>query len=102
MLSLVDYFKTAINGTPLVLADFGLAAQVGEGGRCGGRLRPPVDFWMAMIALGMCVGILILVRRLTLLTGRCRFVTFSVSLALTIGLFSTGKPRRQGAVFRWM
>ena len=28
VLSLVDYFKTAINGTPLVLADFGLAAQV--------------------------------------------------------------------------
>ena len=70
VLSLVDYFKTAINGTPLVLADFGLAAQVGEVAGVAGELRPPVDFWMAMIALGMCVGILILVRRLTLLTGR--------------------------------
>ena len=37
VLSLVDYFKTAINGTPLVLADFGLAAQVGEVGSCARR-----------------------------------------------------------------
>ena len=66
-----------------------------------GELRPPVDFWMAMIAWDVC-GILILVRRLTLLTGRCRFVTFSVSLALTIGLFSTQEPRRRGRFFRWM
>ena len=100
VLSLVDYFKTAINGTPLVLADFGLAAQVGEVAGVAGELRPPVDFWMAMIALGMCVGILILVRRLTLLTGRCRFVTFSVSLALTIGLFSTQGAQAAGAVFQ--
>ena len=96
VLSLVDYFKTAINGTPLVLADFGLAAQVGEVAGVAGELRPPVDFWMAMIALGMCVGILILVRRLTLLTGRCRFVTFSVALALTIGLFSTQGAQAAG------
>ena len=100
VLSLVDYFKTAINGTPLVLADFGLAAQVGEVAGVAGELRPPVDFWMAMIALGMCVGILILVRRLTLRTGRGRLVTFSVSLALTIGLFSTQGAQAAGAVFQ--
>ena len=29
-LSLVDYFKNAINGTPLELADFGLATQLGQ------------------------------------------------------------------------
>ena len=30
ILSLVDYFKIAINGTPLCLADFGLATQLGQ------------------------------------------------------------------------
>ena len=39
-------------------------------------------------------------RRLTLLTGRCRFVTFSVALALTIGLFSTQGAQAAGAVFQ--
>ena len=67
-----------------------------------GELRPAGGFLDGDDRLGMCVGILILVRRLTLLTGRCRFVTFSVSLALTIGLFSTQEPRRRGRFFRWM
>ena len=100
ILSLVDYFKTSINGTPLELADFGLAAQVGEVAGVAGALCPPVDFWMALAALGICVGILFLVRRLTVLTGRCRFLTGSMALALTMGLFSTQGAQMAGAVFQ--
>ena len=99
ILSLVDYFKTAINGTPLELADFGLATQVGEVAGVAGELRPPVDFWMALAALAICVGILVLARRLTALTGRCRFLSFSIALALTMGLFSTQGAQVAGAVF---
>ena len=99
ILSLVDYFKTAINGTPLELADFGLATQVGEVAGVAGALRPPVDFWMALVALAICAGILFLVRRLTALTGRCRFLSFSIALALTMGLFSTQGAQTAGAVF---
>ena len=40
ILSLVDYFKTAINGTPLELADFGLASQLGEVAGVAGELPP--------------------------------------------------------------
>ena len=100
ILSLVDYFKTAINGTPLELADFGLASQLREVAGVAGELRPPVDFWMALIALGLCVGILALVGRLTVLAGRCRFLTFSISLALTAALFSTQGAQMAGAVFQ--
>lgn len=88
-LSLVDYFKTAINGTPLQLADFGLASQLGDVAGVAGELRPPEDFWRALIALALCVGILVLVRRLTAVTGRARFLSFSVGLALMAGLLST-------------
>ena len=99
ILSLVDYFKNAINGTPLELADFGLASQLGEVAGVAGELRPPVDFWMALAALAICVGILVLVRRLTVLTGRCRFLSFSVALALTVGLFTVQGAQAAGAVF---
>mgnify|MGYP001634461401 FL=1 len=99
ILSLVDYFKTAINGTPLELADFGLASQLGEVAGVAGELRPPVDFWMALAALAICVGILVLVRRLTVLAGRCRFLSFSVALALTVGLFTVQGAQAAGAVF---
>ena len=40
VLSLVDYFKTAINGTPLVLAGLRPGGTGGRGGRCGGRAAP--------------------------------------------------------------
>ena len=86
LLALVDYFKTAINGTPLELADFGLAAQAGEVAGVAGELRPPTDFWMALIALALCVGILALVRRLTALAGRVRFLAGTAALAVMLGL----------------
>ena len=38
ILSLVDYFKNAINGTPLSLADFGLATQLGQVAGVAGEL----------------------------------------------------------------
>ena len=99
VLCLVDYFKNAINGTPLELADFGLAAQAGEVAGVAGELRPPTDFWMALIALTLCVVILVLVRRLTALTGRVRFLSGSVALALGLGLLSTQGAQAAGALF---
>lgn len=100
ILSLVDYFKTAINGTPLELADFGLASQLGEVAGVAGTLRPPQDFWMALIALGLCVLILVLVRRLTVLTGRVRFLSFSLSLVMALGLFSSRGAQVVGPLFQ--
>ena len=99
VLCLVDYFKNAINGTPLELADFGLAAQAGEVAGVAGELRPPTDFWMALIALTLCVVILVLVRRLTALTGQVRFLSGSVALALGLGLLSTQGAQAAGALF---
>ena len=49
VLALVDYFKTTINGTPLALADFGLAAQLGDVAGVAGELHPPEDFWRALV-----------------------------------------------------
>ena len=87
-LSLVNYFKTAINGTPLSLADFGLATQLGEVAGVAGSLTPPAGFWSLAALLVLCVGALALSRRLTVLKGRCRFLSATVSLAVLIGLFS--------------
>lgn len=94
ILSLVDYFKNAINGTPLELADFGLASQLGQVAGVAGELKPPVDFWMALIALAICVGLLVLTAPLTVIAGRCRFLTFALSLAAAVALCtSTGAAR---------
>ena len=70
ILSLVDYFKNAINGTPLSLADFGLATQLGQVAGVAGELKPPTDFWMALIAVAVCVALLALTAPLTRLSGR--------------------------------
>lgn len=88
ILSLVDYFKNAVNGTPLTLEDFGLAAQAGDVAGLAGDLTPPQDFWMAAIAVAICVILLLVTTRLTRLEGRTRFLTFGVSLAAVIGLCS--------------
>ena len=98
--ALVDYFKTTINGTPLELADFGLASQLGEVAGVAGSLQPPPDFWMALAALGLCVLILLLARRLTAVTGRARFLSFSLSLAMALGLFSSGGAQAVGPLFQ--
>ena len=100
LLALVDYFKTTINGTPLALADFGLATQLGDVAGVAGELHPPEDFWRALIALCICAALLFLFRRLTAVTGRARFLTFSISLALTLGLFSAQGAQAAGAVFQ--
>ena len=100
ILALVDYFKTTINGTPLALADFGLAAQLGDVAGVAGDLHPPEDFWRALAALCICAALLFLFRRLTAVAGRARFLTFSISLALTVWLFSAQGAQLAGAVFQ--
>ena len=62
---LVDYFKTAINGTPLVLADFGLAGQAQQVAGVAGDLHPPGSIWLALLVLAASVGILFLTAPLT-------------------------------------
>ena len=47
ILALVDYFKNTINGTPLELADFGLAGAAGNVAGLAGDLTPPGDFYLA-------------------------------------------------------
>ena len=99
ILSLVDYFKNAINGTPLSLADFGLATQLGQVAGVAGELKPPVDFWMALIAIGLCVGLLVLTGPLTAVAGRRRFVIFSLSMAAAVGLCTPAGAARAGELF---
>ena len=72
ILALVDYFKNTINGTPLELADFGLAGAAGNVAGLAGDLTPPEDFWLAAAALAVCVLVLLLTRRLTALEGTTR------------------------------
>ena len=84
--ALVDYFKNVINGTPLTLEDFGLAAQAGNVASLAGELTPPEDFWTALAAIVVCVVLLLATARLTRIEGRVRFLTFGVSLAAVLGL----------------
>ena len=92
-LALVDYFKNAINGTPLELADFGLARQAGNVAGLAGDLTPPEDAWLAAAGLAFCVLVLFLTRRLTALEGaaRGRSCLFSLTLA---GILLTGSGAR--------
>lgn len=98
-LSLVDYFKNAINGTPLELADFGLAAQLGQVAGVAGDLTPPVDFWRAALALVVCVALLALAGRFTRLRGRARLTGGAVSLILTVLLFTSAGTGVLGPAF---
>ena len=93
ILALVDYFKNAINGTPLELADFGLAAQAGNVADLAGDLTPPEDFYLAAAALLLAAAVLFLTRRLTALEGivRARSCLFSLTLA---GILFTGTGTR--------
>ncbi len=93
ILALVDYFKNAINGTPLELADFGLAKQAGNVAGLAGNLTPPEDFWLAGAALLFCTLLLVLTRRLTALEGtaRGRSLLFAMTLA---GILLTGPGTR--------
>ena len=98
-LSLVDYFKNAINGTPLELADFGLATQLGQVAGVAGTLTPPVDFWRAAAALALCVALLALLGRFTRLRGRARLSGGAVSLVLAVLLFTGFGAGLLGPVF---
>lgn len=93
ILALVDYFKNAINGTPLELADFGLAAQAGNVAGLAGDLTPPEDFYLAAALLLLAVAVLFLTRRITALgkTARARSCLFSLTLA---GVLLTGSGTR--------
>ena len=93
ILALVDWFKNAINGTPLELADFGLAAQAGDVAGLAGDLTPPEDFWMACAALLLCVVLLFLTRRLTALEGAARARSCLSALTLA-GVLLTGAGTR--------
>ena len=99
ILSLVDYFKNAINGTPLEAADFGMAGQLGEVAGVAGELRPPKDFWMALVALVLCVGALVLLRRFTRLQKRERLGCGAVCLVLGVFLCSGVGAKLAGPVF---
>ena len=98
-LSLVDYFKNAINGTPLELADFGLATQLGQVAGVAGTLTPPVDFWRAAAALALCVALLALLGRFTRRRGRARLSGGAVSLVLAVLLFTGFGAGLLGPVF---
>lgn len=98
-LSLVDYFKNAINGTPLELADFGLATQLGQVAGVAGDLTPPVDFWRAAAALLLCVALLAVLGQSTRLRGRARLAGGAVSLMLTALLFTGFGAGLLGPVF---
>ena len=101
IMALVDYFKTAINGTPLELADFGLAGNLGEVAGVAGDLTPPVDFWRALAALVVCTLILFLLRNLTrLYKTRVRFLSASGALLALLVLFSTTGGRIIGDLFQ--
>ena len=99
ILALIDYFKTAINGTPLSVADFGLATQLGNVAGIAGDLTPPVDFWKALIVLLVCAGLLFVFRKLTVLKGSTRFLSASISLMVLIALFSPNCAEGLGRAF---
>lgn len=98
-LSLVDHFKTAINGTPLELVDFGLASQLGNVAGVAGTLKPHKDFWLATAALVLCIGILILLRKLVQLKGKERLIGLGVSALMCLCLFTGFGADKIGPVF---
>ena len=89
ILAQVDAFKNKINGTPLELADFGLAGQAGDVAGLAGDLVLPEDFWQAAIGLCICILLLALTQRLTALKGSVRFLTAGVSLAFAVFFWSS-------------
>ena len=97
ILALVDYFKNAINGTPLELADFGLAGAAGDVAGLAGDLTPSQDFWMAGGLLLLCVAVLFLTRRLTALEGTARGRTCLLGLTVAGILLTGGGTRTVGS-----
>ena len=98
--ALVNYFKLRIDGTPLVLSDFGLIGQTGDIAGVAGELTPPDVFWRAVWFLTFCVLVLFFAAELTRTRGIDRVVPIAASLALTLCLFSTGMTGVVGGLFR--
>ena len=98
-LALVDYFKIAINGAPLCLADFGLAAQLGNVAGVAGDLHPPVDFWYALAGLTVCVLLLAVTAPLTRLRKTPRYVQMAAAILLSVILFTPLCVGQVGEVF---
>lgn len=99
VLALVDFFKLAINGSPLEMADFSLAAKLGEIMGVAGDLRPPAAFWQALAVLAVWIGLLALCAPLTRLYGPWRFLAGSWALVAMLGLFSEQGARDVSPLF---
>lgn len=99
VLALVDYFKTAINGEPLTLADFGLITQLGEVAGVAGDLTPPPVFWDLLGQILVLCAVLLGMQRLLCPAGRTRFLAATVSLALLVALFTPAFARSAGEAF---
>ena len=97
--SLVNHFKLRIDGTPLVLSDFGLVGQAGDIAGVAGELSPPEIFWRAVWLLTFCVLTLFFLSSWTRTRGPDRLVPVLVSVALMFCLFSTGMTVSVGALF---
>ena len=86
--------------TPLELADFGLASQLGQVAGVAGELTPPADFWWALAGVLISTAVLFLLRRLLRLTGpRVRFLSVSLSLMVLVQLFSPIGSKLVGDLF---
>jgi len=86
-LALVSYFKLAINGTPLEAEDFGMIGQLDQVMGVAGDLKVPGRGWAAVGMLVLVVVFLFLVgKKLTLGSGRTRFVLATVVASLGLGL----------------
>ena len=97
--ALVNYFKWRIDGTPLVLSDFGLIGQTGDIASVAGELTPPEVFWQALWFLTFCLMALFFLNGLTRTRGFDRVFPIVASFALTFCLFSAGMSAPVGALF---
>ena len=97
--SLVNYLKLRIDGTPLVLSDFGLIGQAGDIAGVAGELNPPDAFWRSIWFLTFCVLALFFLHEWTRTKGTDRLAPLVVSLLLTFCLFSAGITAGVGAIF---
>ncbi|MBQ6207292.1 MAG: LTA synthase family protein [Oscillospiraceae bacterium] len=97
--ALVNYFKLRIDGTPLVLSDFGLIGQAGDIASVAGELNPPEVFWRAVWFLTFWVMTLFFLQDMTRTKGFDRFAPILASVALTFCLFSAGLTGAVGGLF---
>jgi hypothetical protein len=58
-----------------------------------------VDFWMALIALAICVGLLALTAPLTRISGRSRFLALALALPAAVSLCTPAGAARAAEVF---